>query len=305
MTRFPDAKRIVEYKYSFSGHETFPFRFTWLPKGVRYLGEYPDLFKRDDAPLILGVGKNMVRSIRYWCNAMNIIEPADTGEYIPTLLGNALFSPNGWDPYLENPGTLWLLHWQLVSRWDRASTWFLAFTRWNADTFARDQLVNWLLGLIDSESTMTRSTYASMKRDVDTFIRTYIPSNPTRTRPIEDTFDCPLVELGLISQVDQRVYQFTKGLKPTLPNEVVLYAVLDFWEKHAGEQNSISLESLLYSSGSPGSGFKLSENSFAQRVEQFPGWSGLRYDDTAGMRLLFKAENSLPAFEILKQYYRN
>ena len=29
--------------YGFSGHQTFPFGYPWLPKGVRYLQEYPDL----------------------------------------------------------------------------------------------------------------------------------------------------------------------------------------------------------------------------------------------------------------------
>ena len=62
-----------------------------------------------------------------WCQA--------TEHYIDDI-GNALFGPTGWDPYLENPGTLWLLHWHLVNRWERASTWFLAFTRWTVDSLS-------------------------------------------------------------------------------------------------------------------------------------------------------------------------
>ena len=87
-------------KYSFSGHETFPFRYTWLPKGVQQVQLHADLFVRDDAMIILGVGKNMVRSIRHWCEAMNLIEASEPGRYRPTELGAALFASQGWDPYL-------------------------------------------------------------------------------------------------------------------------------------------------------------------------------------------------------------
>jgi hypothetical protein len=70
--KVPDGGPKV--KYVFSGHETFPFRYTWLPKGVTNLLKDPELFARDDALVTLGVGKNMVRFIRHWCTAAGAIE---------------------------------------------------------------------------------------------------------------------------------------------------------------------------------------------------------------------------------------
>jgi hypothetical protein len=294
---------VGDIKYSFTGHETFPFRYTWLTKAVQCLVEYRDLFTREDATVILGVGKNMVRSIRHWSEAVGIVESPSRGEYQATELGNALLGPEGWDPFLENPGTLWLLHWQLVSRWERASTWYLAFTRWAGETITRDQLVAWLMKLIEEESPTTRSTRSSLKRDVDTFLRMYTPSRPTRTRPLEETFDCPLVELGLMAQVNRGIYKFVRGAKPTLPNEIVLYAVLDFWNRTGRDQNTLAFETLLYAPGGPGSGFKLSENALALQVEQFPEWGCLRYDDTAGMRILLRSPKPISPLEVLERYY--
>jgi hypothetical protein len=126
-------------KYGFAGHETFPFRYTWLPKGIGCLLEHPDLFTQDDALVMLGVGKNMVRSIRHWCVALDVIEPEGRrGMMRPTGLGLSLFGDEGWDPYLEDTGTLWLLHWKLAGRPRPASTWHLAFTRWSTERFVRD-----------------------------------------------------------------------------------------------------------------------------------------------------------------------
>ncbi len=64
----------ISPKYGFTGHETFPFRYTWLAKGVRGVAGTPGLFSREDALVALGVGKNMVKSIRHWCEALGLIE---------------------------------------------------------------------------------------------------------------------------------------------------------------------------------------------------------------------------------------
>ena len=63
--------------YTFSGHETFPFRYPWLKKGYDAVREDGAVFLRDDAITTLGVGKNMVRSIRHWCLAAGLIEEGE------------------------------------------------------------------------------------------------------------------------------------------------------------------------------------------------------------------------------------
>ena len=293
----------ITVRYSFSGHESFPFRYTWLPKGVLYTHQYPDLFLREDALVILGVGKNMVSSIRHWCETLGLIESPERGFFEVSELGDALFEENGWDPYLENPGTLWLLHWLLVSRAEEASTWYLAFTRWNTDEFTRDKLVNWLWKRV-GESPATRATKGSLKRDVDVFMRTYVPAKVTATRPLEDTFDCPLVDLGLISELDSKTYQFVRGYQPSLPDEIFVHALLDYWKLAAPHQNTLPFERILHSEGSPGAAFKLSENALVERLERLPGWSGLVYDDTAGMRNVLRIGGaSVSPVTALEQYY--
>ena len=98
--------------YSFSGHETFPFRYPWLKKGFDAVRTDGDVFARDDAITTLGVGKNMVRAIRHWCLAAGIVEEnaARAGSLKVTDRGQLLLADDGLDPYLEDPATLWLLH---------------------------------------------------------------------------------------------------------------------------------------------------------------------------------------------------
>jgi hypothetical protein len=80
-----------------------------------------------------------------------------TGQAKVTRLGERLFALDGWDPYLEDIATLWLLHWLLARGGDRASTWHLAFTRWNVNTFTREDLATWLEAFA-RDSAITRAT---------------------------------------------------------------------------------------------------------------------------------------------------
>ncbi len=290
-------------KLSFSGHETFPLRYGWLPKGVQQVMEQGDLFARDDAVVLLGVGKNMVTSIQHWTKTLEMVESPSRGNYQVTALGRALFVDGGWDPYLEDPGTLWLIHWLLASRLESSSTWFLAFTAWNSNEFLVEDLKDWLLK-VARQSPATRVTAASMNRDVEVFLRTYISGSSNRTLMAEDTFDCPLVELGLIEEIDRGLYRFVRGYKSSLPDLIFTYALADYWEHSKTQQDAISFENLLLGLGSPGAVFKLSENAFVERLERLPDWSGLVYDDTSGMRTVFRKSREVKPLDILHEYYR-
>lgn len=293
-------------RYSFSGHQTFPFRYAWLPKGVRGIEREPTLFSRPDAMITLGVGKNMVDSIRFWCGALKLAAiDGRKGTGMPTELGSRLLRKTGWDPYLEDPGTLWLLHWQLVESAEVASTWYLAFTRWNRDVFTRDELTDWIIS-VARDSGKKSATPVSIRRDVDVFLRTYVPSRADTRRPVEDSFDCPLVELGLIRELDDGVFQFSRGPKPTLPVEIFGFALKRYWDMYASDQGTLGFETLLYGPGSPGSAFKLSESSLALLLDSLPAWMGFRYDETAGLRVLLRTDSAHDPKTIafLDKYYR-
>ncbi len=67
-------------KFKISGHEKFSLRYPWLPRAVETIKKDPVLFLYDnDAMVEMGVGKNMVKSIRYWTMACDVV-------YIPKRL---------------------------------------------------------------------------------------------------------------------------------------------------------------------------------------------------------------------------
>ena len=99
---------MKERKAKFSGHQTFIVRYGWLVKGYRFIKDELS-FTGANAIVELGVGKNKVASIRYWAEVCQIIEGTKPSDFATKLLDEN----GGWDPYLEDDNSYWLLHWKL------------------------------------------------------------------------------------------------------------------------------------------------------------------------------------------------
>ena len=114
------------------GHETFPCRYPWLPKAVNALRDHPDLFKDiDEAIVVLGVGKQMARAIRFWIEAAKVVEKQEKGDFEISKLGEKLLGEDGFDPYLEDIQTLWLIHWNFSTHPESPIfAWDFLMNRW-------------------------------------------------------------------------------------------------------------------------------------------------------------------------------
>ena len=248
----------------------------------------------------------MVRSIRHWCNAAGLIQAGDDRTRLePTNLGRAIFADDGFDPYLEDSATLWLIHAQLAANANRATTWYWAFGFFNQSEFRKERFTSELLNWTEKTG-LKRTSDNSINRDVDCFLRTYVPSRMTKGTMIEDSFNCPLVELGLISDSsDGFTYQFHRGAKPSLPTPVFAAALSRFWGSRNSSRNSLALAEIAYSPESPGQIFKLDEDSVVGYLEELENLTdgALRYDETAGLKQVYR-DGGIDEIELLRNYYR-
>jgi hypothetical protein len=293
----------------FAGHETFPLRYGWLKKAADGIAGDAELFGREDALVSLGVGKNMVRAIRHWALSTGVLEedietPNNRGRRLKlSHLGKLLFSNRGLDPYLEEPGSLWLLHWQLCSSPDGPTTWHWAFNHLAEMEFTKDHLIRALQSIVDANA-WSRVAPSTLRRDVDCFVRTYTASKATRLLVLEDTLDCPFVELQLLQDVEGgHVYAFVRGDHPSLPSWVVAYSICQFWESYAPNRDTLNFDDVAYRPGSPGQIFKLSEDGLTRHLEQLEATTGraLGYDITAGLRQMYRRKAIGPSDILEKQ----
>jgi hypothetical protein len=129
--------------YRYSGHETFPCRYTWIPKAVIGLNSNPQLFSDEDQAMVaLGVGKNMVRAIRFWADAAEIASPRNQdGGLDVSKFGLAIFGLEGHDKFLEDIRTLWLIHWKFsTGREQPLFAWHYLLNFWHRPDFTRTEV---------------------------------------------------------------------------------------------------------------------------------------------------------------------
>ncbi|WP_026370531.1 DUF4007 family protein [Kallotenue papyrolyticum] len=297
----PAVERSVPQRYGFAGHETFPFRYGWLTKAVAGVREDPLIFTREAAIVRLGVGKNMVASIRHWGLATRLLAEQGTGGLTVTPLG-ALLLEQG-DPFLEDPASLWIIHWLLATNPSRAATWWLALARYPQPDFTKTRLVRYIVEFAERHGLRVKES--TVIRDVDCFVRTYLPSRTASKRLIEDSFDCPLVELGLIQPTpDGEHFQFNIGPKPGLPAAVVAFALCEYWARTRPERQTLAFNDALYGEASPGQVFKLDENTLMAYAEAWPELTDgrLQLDETAGLKQFYRSA-PIDAMELLARYY--
>ena len=297
-------------KYKFSGHQTFAFRYGWLEKGVRAVAERPTVFSEDDALVRLGVGKNMVESIRHWCLVTQMVEEdpevkRNNGRALHvTPIASKLLQDGGWDPFLEDDASLWLIHWLLVTNSRIGTTWQIAFSLFQRPDFTKQELVGYLASFAEKQSVDVKE--GSLARDVDCFLRTYTPAKAAvKQAVVEETFDCPLQELNLIDlSPDGELYRFAIGAKPSLPAAVFGYAFAQYFDTARAGRNTMSVQECLYGTGSPGQVFKLDENSLIEYIEDLEKTTRGRValDETAGLKQIYRRQDLEP-IKLLDTYY--
>ncbi len=286
-----------EYSPQFSGHETFPMRYGWLKKAYESVDKQnsinPDesFFNDDAAVATLGVGKNMVTSIRHWAIHCDVIKTKGKGKgEDPGEIGQKLFGSDGLDPYMESPNTLWLLHWQLASK-AKLTTWYWVFNHHPNNIFERENILN-SLKRISNENGWNRTSPATIKRDIECFFRTYAAKPIDGKNTHEDAMESPLTELGLIKATGKKDgFRMVKGEKNTLGIGVFTYALLEFWDNYTSA-NTLSFEAIAHHPGSPGRVFQLSENDIIERLGNVSHISGGKVDwsETAGLKQMVRYE---------------
>ena len=239
----------------------------------------------DDAIARFGVGKNMVTSMRHWAKAARVIGEPAPNSVRTSQLGRLLFGPQGLDPYMEHPATLWLIHWQFAARADK-TTWFWTFNHYPAITFERDGLIN-KLNRLAKDRNWPRVANTTVKNDVACFIRTYVARQPSAKTGHDDALESPLTELGLIKAIGKKDgFRFVRGPKSTLRDGIFTFSLIDFWSRYAPNAATLSFEVIAHAPGAPGRVFQFDENDVADRLAALDKVTGgkLRWSETAGLK---------------------
>ena len=296
---------------TFAKHETFYIREGWLFKGMAAIqhmedGEdLPTIFLDRDAPERLGIGRNMVHALRYWMQATGLTEEQFEGRAVQRLTPS--FGEIVWqyDRYLENEGTLWLIHYHLVCNRELATSWYWFFNHYVPTSFTDKQALESLQHWVVTAEPERRVARGSLKKDVTCLLRTYLPDNRAKTP--EYLRESPLAQLGIMLEFgegSQKRYHLQRVDGSRLHPLITLYVMLDRQKKERENSSEVRLSEILQEPMNVGRVFNVTTAVLTDLIatlnKNYPDM-GIRFVRTAGLDQL-----TLPTIEpeeVLHEYY--
>lgn len=285
----------------FRAHETFFIRKGWLSKGMKALKSDSAAFiSKDKNPMdTLGIGSNMVKSMRYWMQAVGITEEPNKGKRNQsfTSLGEKIYKN---DRYIEEMGTLYLLQYRLASQKTLATAWYYFFNVFNMMEFTKEEFAGALKGYAYQGG--EKPADRSLADDFNCIVGTYVPrykTNPGKVSP-ENNIDCPLGELGLVDIVDKVKKTYRKVTPPvsSIDPWIALAVIMD----QAGEETEVSLNDLLNRENNIGKVFNLDVITMIDVLHEVEKTGAIKIIRTAGLDII-RIEHRYSFDECVDKYY--
>lgn len=273
------------------GHEKFPLREGWLNKGIRGVQKNAKVFTSNDGPDILGVGTNMVKSIRYWMQSFMLIEENPKEGVALSGIGKLI---EQYDLYLEDYFSLWILHSCIAKNDDRATVWYLFFNKCAAEEFKKDELFDVLKKELIVYAGTDSFPDSSLKDDIDVLLNMYGKNNSDDDP--EDKNKSPFAVLGLVKK-EKDVYYKQQPDISKFNEKVVLYELAMLLE----DQDTISIDTVFEVVKGIYHLNRVTLNSILDKLENM-GY--IRVDRTAGLDVIYPV-NVGTADEVIEEYYSN
>lgn len=280
---------VSSNNYKFSGHESFPCKSLWLKKGYDFdvaVGDFNDPM----AVVELGVGKNMVGSIRYWLKSFGLNRDSKT-----RWIANLILGDYGRDPYMEDVGTLWLFHYLLVSTGEATLyQWFFTDFQRKKRQFKKQDVVSYVKARMLDVGMLSQFNENTVTKDVGVLLQNYCISRNTKNN---EDYSALLLDLNLLNVTGRDEYAFNEDGRAFLPTDIFFFTILmeKGNDKAVGFDDTLRRVGLIYCMNEQDivNGLK----SVAEKYSEY-----VVYSDIAGVRQLLFMQD-VKTEEVLRRYY--
>ena len=291
---------------SFARHETFYIRDGWLRKGMKLVEKKGfGFFRQDEAPETLGMGKNMVQSLRFWLQATRLVEPKKENkiEHELSEYGQIVFD---MDTYFEDIGTLWLIHYNLATNKELSTTWYWFFNIFNHKEFDEPTFLYWLKNFAIVEG--AKVAESSFKKDFQCFINSYLFESKLKYHNSpEDNINCPLRNLKLLKNTGLKTYKMNNVNRNSLHPLIVFY-IIKKWQEEFQRPLEITISDLTESHWKDGikynvsKALSLSYEDVIYYLEECQELDMLTLSRTAGLDSVMLKD--IYSGDVLRKYYQ-
>ncbi|MEK3782435.1 DUF4007 family protein [Paenibacillus sp. FSL R5-0810] len=241
-------------------HQSFYLRTYWLRKAIQQLEKNNRFFYEKEASEWIGLGSNMVKSLKHWIEATDICEIDKRNSDNKVIHTISPFGEifNEYDPYIEINDTVSILHYHIVDSDDPSTTWYWLFNEYDKSSFDKEEALNDLISWINKNYDTKNST-DTLERDLDCLLKQYFSRN--KSEDPEEVIQSPFVALNLLEELDGRIYK-----RHPKYEDIGLTALMYVLLKYG--QTELSIDEIATNTNLWGRVFNLQRNEIVRAIEQ-------------------------------------
>ncbi|MEH7073820.1 DUF4007 family protein [Neobacillus drentensis] len=244
-------------------HQSFYLRDRWLNKAIRHLFEDSRFFYDKQAFEKIGLGKNMVQSLRYWSIATGVVEEIFNDErkktHLITEFGKIIYK---YDKFIKFQDSAAIIHYQMCKQKEPSTAWYWFFNEFKETIRSKENITQEFINWVKEHENKPFSNN-SLKKDIDCLIKLYT-SGQSNVDP-EEVIQSPLSKLGILEDRKGIIYKQNLTISQ-IGLTALMYVLLDHKNTHKIE--TVSVESIVVDPGLWGKVFNMSRASIVNALTE-------------------------------------
>ena len=285
-------------------HGSFYIRNGWPTKILNAINNNETLFspnKELEAVDEIGVGRVMIKSMRYWASALGIAKEHKTSQGVLLKLTSLGKMINKYDPYFQNTGTLWLLHRNLTKLDSEATAWSWAFNLFKKKSFSKADFCNDFLSYLQHEGVDYNKK--AIEKEFDCFKNTYVSDKEFDIKKILEEDNAPFFSrLKLISYAGNGIFVQNKVSINDVPLDIFCYCMLVDNHDVLADNRQIQIDHLLEDDGQIGKYMCLTYSVLIEYLQRLENQNKITLINNFGNRLI-QVLDGLDETTILKEFF--
>ena len=224
-------------------HGSFYIRNGWPTKIMNAISTDHLIFSPNnelDAVDNIGVGRVMVKAMRYWSSAMGLAEEIKNQQGVISNLTNLGNIIAACDPFCQDKGTLWLLHRNLATNEAQATAWYWAFNVYNSKSFSKDDFCSAFYSYVQRAGGNYQKN--AVDKEFDCFKNTYVSDKAFDIEKIIEEDTVPFFAPLRLLTYNSGVFERTKMSAKDIPTDILLYCIMMDNEETLKNKRQLSIE---------------------------------------------------------------
>lgn len=227
-------------------HGSFYMRSGWGTKIQQAINSNAAIFtpaNEQDAIDELGLGRVMIKALRYWSDAMGLTYEKKEQNVISKYKTSLYEYIDKYDPYFQKVGTLALLHRNIANNFDEATAWYWLFNEWSSDVIANDSFTEGLHAFVAVNGMNVKRD--AVNKEFNCVKNTYVGDKTKDKKKIMDEDTYPFFGPLHILKYDGKHLIKNHLTARELPVEVLVYSIADDNRKESINQGQVGIDTLL------------------------------------------------------------